>query len=297
MNWKDYEKEVFEIFRSEYPEAQITFDAQKPGRYSKVNRQCDVLIEDYVAGNRMTIVVDAKFFGKNVDVKDVESFIGMLEDIGAHKGLLITQRGYSDAALNRAHNGPSDVELDVLSFKGLQAFQSHGAIPYAYDCGVLVPAPFGWVIDGRKSPTWLAVIYQQGRTLDEALESTEFMYVNFWDRRKDGDSIDELITHQSAMLKEADAEAHIELVPTIRRTDARVVLRKAVLPSYGGAVEYAGYVEFERFIFFCILLTKENVEKRNVRKLENILSRVSEIHVKHGANNSLKADGPDGPPP
>lgn len=279
MNWKDYEKEIYEIFRSEYPEAEITFDARKPGRYSKVDRQCDVLIEDYIAGNRMTIVVDAKFFGQKVDVKDVECFIGMLEDIGAHKGLLVTQCGYSEAALNRAQNGQSDVELDVLNFQELKNFQSHGAIPYATDCAVLLPAPFGWIIDGRRSPAWLAAMYQRGLAVEEAIALPELMYVNFWDRRPEGQGLDDLVRLQSATLNEKGAA--ISMVPTVRRSDARVALRRADVPSYGGLIEYAGYVEFERFIFFCVLLTVENVQRRNVRKLENILSKVVEIHVRY----------------
>jgi hypothetical protein len=49
------------------------------------------LIEDYAAGESITIMVDAKFFGKNIDVKHVESFIGMMQDVGVDKGLLITK--------------------------------------------------------------------------------------------------------------------------------------------------------------------------------------------------------------
>ena len=85
MDWKQYETEIFELFQRQYPDAEITLDAKKSGLYSKVERQIDVLIEQYIAGNRFTLVIDGKYFNKKVDVKAVESFIGMLEDIGAHK--------------------------------------------------------------------------------------------------------------------------------------------------------------------------------------------------------------------
>src|SRR4051812_28960690 len=98
MNWKDYEKEIHTYFKTAYPNADILHNTTVVGRYSKVARQIDVLIEDYVAGNRLRIVVDGKFFSEKIDVKNVEMFIGMLNDCEVNKGLLITHEGYSQAA-------------------------------------------------------------------------------------------------------------------------------------------------------------------------------------------------------
>ncbi|MBD3330183.1 hypothetical protein GF354_01475 [Candidatus Peregrinibacteria bacterium] len=50
MNWKDYEKEAQAYFPRMYPGAQITYDTKVLGRYSKNQRQIDVLIEDEKAG-------------------------------------------------------------------------------------------------------------------------------------------------------------------------------------------------------------------------------------------------------
>lgn len=116
MNWKNYEKEVHRYFSNMYPTATITYDAKLIGRYSKKERQIDVLIEDDIAGFPFKLVVDAKLFSKKIDVKAVESFIAMLEDVEANQGLLITQIGYSKAAINRAFYGPQKLELDVLNF-------------------------------------------------------------------------------------------------------------------------------------------------------------------------------------
>ena len=169
MDWKKYEKEIFEHFNGQYPNAEITLDAKKDGMFSKTKRQIDILIEQYVAGNRIVIAVDGKYFNKKVDVKAVESYISMLEDIGAHKGLLISKEGFTEAAYNRAHFGATEIELEILNFKDLHLFQSHGAIPYAGINGALVPSPFGWVLDGQTTPAWLATLYLQGRTLNEAM--------------------------------------------------------------------------------------------------------------------------------
>ena len=279
MNWKTYEAEILEIFKGEYPRAQITANVKIQGRYSKVSRQCDVLIEDYVAGNRMRILIDGKYYNKKVNVKHVEAFLGMLEDINAQKGLLITNKGYSKAAINRAFYGPAEFELDILSFAELQQFQAFGAIPYAGNDGVLLPAPFGWIIDGSRAPGWTAILYQRGLSLDQALNGLEFIYIGFWDRNKNNESMDDLITLQEKNLRGVDPKAKIEYHPTILRDEARTTLRSAQSPEFP-VPEYTGFIEFEDFILFCVLRSPIELHKKNLRKLEYIMAKVLPIKVK-----------------
>ena len=280
MDWKKYESEIYDHFDKQYPDAEITLDALKKGVYSKVDRQIDVLVEQYVAGNRILLVIDGKYFNKKVDVKGVESFIGMLEDIGAHKGLLISKEGFSEAAFNRAHFGPSEVELDILNFEDLHMFQSHGALPYAGGNVAFIPAPFGWVIDGKTSPAWLATLYQQGLTIDKAMNKNEFMYVNFWDRDENKHCLTDLLEIQEGGFKESDPDAIIEYIPTIKRKENNVALRKAIINDYPTA-EYTGFVEFPNFIFFCVMFSPENRSRQNIRKLENILESVKAGTIEH----------------
>ncbi len=288
MDWKEYEHEIFEYFKGQYPDAEITLDAKKIGLYSKAERQIDILIEQYVAGNRIVIAIDGKYFNKKVDVKAVESYIGMLEDVGAHKGLLISKEGFSEAAYNRAHFGPTEIELDILNFDNIHFFQSHGAIPYAGNNGALVPAPFGWVIDGQKSPAWLATLYLRGRTLDQAIADNEFMYIQFWDRHKEGHSLDDLLKIQEETFLETDPNCLIEFLPTISRKDAKTKLRVAKIKNYP-TPEYTGFVEFNDFIFFCVMFSPLNRSNSNIRKLENIMESVLPIKVEHQkANKALQ---------
>lgn len=280
MDWKKYEKEIYDYSQSQYPNAEISLDVSKVGLYSKVNRQIDILIEQYIAGNRILIVIDCKFFNKKIDVKTVESYIAMLEDIGAHKGLLISCEGFTEAAYNRAHFGPSDLELDILNFKDLQSFQAHGAIPYSGKNCSFLPAPFGWVIDGHATQSWLATIYQQGLTLKEAIKNNEFMYVQFWDRKKNGHDLDDLLNIQKENLIDTDPDVLIEYIPTIKRNDARTIIRAAKVKDYP-TTEYTGFVEFSDFIFFCVMFSPENRSKKNIRKLENILESILPIKIVH----------------
>ncbi|MBL0309702.1 MAG: restriction endonuclease [Bacteroidetes bacterium] len=279
MDWRKYEKEIYAIFKREFPKAEITSDTKLKGRYSLINRQIDILIQDYVAGNRITIVIDAKFFNQKIDVKDVECFIGMLADIGVHKGLLITQEGYTNAAIKRAYNDPSDVELDILNFKELKEYHGFLAFPFAGDISVFLPAPFGCVIDNRtKENDWLALIYQRGLTFEEAADKREWMYVNFWDRRIKNVSLDDLLKIQLATFD--GLEAQIEMVPTIKRERNKTALRKVTIPTYP-APEYTGFVEFEDFIFYAVMFSPIELESKNIRKLENIMINVIPGKVKH----------------
>lgn len=284
MNWKKYEKEIFKIFSNEYPDAEITFDSKIVGRYSKKSRQVDILIEQYIAGNRIRIAIDAKFFNKKIDVKTVENYISMLNDIDAHKGLLITNVGYSKAAINRAYYDPTDIELDILNFDQLKEFQSEYALPFAGNHAVMLFAPFGWIIDARTSPSWLAILYQRG--IEFNVEMDEWMYVNFWNRAESNDGIDDLLRIQKESFEQGNFDVEIEYLDTIKRNDSKVVLRKVKYKKHP-IPEYTGFVEFKDFIFFIVMFSPLELSNKNIRKMENILTTVKpiRIEIKTGGNN------------
>lgn len=284
MNWKDYEIEIYEYFKNMFPNAEISHNVTLTGRYSKTERQIDILIEDYVAGNRMRIIIDGKFFSKKIDVKHVEMFIGMLNDCEANKGLLITQEGYSKAAINRAHFDPIDIELDILNFKELLELQSFGGIIYKDNSGAMVQAPFGWVIDATKRDGMLATFYQRGLSFEEAVSSKEWMYINIGNKDDKINSLDDFIKFQENYILEENPNTKITYLPTIKRDNCAVKLRLLDIKPY--AKEYTGFVEFEDFILFCVIFTPEELEKKNIRKMENILQNVIPLNVQKAAGNS-----------
>lgn len=279
MTWRDYEKEIFDYFRTQYPTADISHNVSVDGRFSKTKRQIDILIEDYVAGNRIRIVVDGKFFSENIDVKDVEMFIGMLNDCEANKGLLITQVGFSQAAINRAFYDLMDIELDILNFKDLHKFQAFGGVPYSGEHGVVLPAPFGWILDGTKRRGMLATLYERGLTWEQAGERLEWMYVNIKSKDNEIKTLDHFLDLQELLTLDRSPNATIKYFPTIKRTDTNTRLRVIDIESYP-TMEYTGFVEFDDFIFFCVLFTPEELKKKNIRKLENIMQRVLPIYIK-----------------
>lgn len=279
MNWKDYEKEVHKYFSQMYPQSTITYDARIVGRYSKHERQVDVLIEDDVAGFLIRIVVDAKYFSKKIDVKCVESFISMLEDMNVSQGLLITQKGYSQAAINRAYYGPQKLELDILNFDKLLEFQGVAAIPYSGSSAIEISSPFGWIVDNRKSNGFIACLYQRGITLEEAQKKQEWIYFNFWGKDENVSNIKELVLMQNTKMS--------SIYTNLRINESRSPIRKDGLDTYIRIAQFdelscneiTGYIDCDEFIAFFVLFTDEEIQARNLRKLAHLLQYSNPVRM------------------
>ncbi len=192
---------------------------------------------------------------------------------------MISIEGYTKAAINRAHYDDLDLDLDVLNFKEMKTFQAFGAITYAGGHGVVMPAPFGWIIDGTRRAGFVACLYQRGLDLKQAGEAREWMYVNFWIKDEKAHDLQALLEHQERYLRQQFPDATIEYSDFVPRNDAKTKLRTLKLQSYP-VPEYTGFVEFEDFIFFCVLFTPEELEKKNLRKLRYVLRRVLPLAVK-----------------
>lgn len=282
MDWKQYEKEVLELFRSFYPNATITADVSRTGQFSKVKRQLDILVEAQLAGRPVLTVIDAKYLSRKVDVKAVDSFISMLNDVGAQRGILISQKGYSEAAYNRAHFGPEDVELDILNFSELREFQAGLAIPYAGNNAALLLPPFGWIVDGARREESPAFFYRRGRDLHQAVLDREFAYLNFWNRKKDGHCLTDLIDLQEKNLRARVPDCSIRYLDSVIRPPYRTATRLMRSTNYL-APECTGFVEFEDFIAFIVMFTPENRLSTNLRKLEQIMEKIMPLRIKRSA--------------
>ena len=301
MDWKDYELEIEALFRQDYPTAQVTHNAMVAGKFSKVDRQIDILIEETASDFTFRIVIDAKHRGRKIDVADVEAFIGLTRDVEAHTGMLVALEGYTPAAVNRAHNDDIDIILDVLSLDELKEFQGHAAIAYSGKYGVSIASPFGWIIDRTKRPDMLATLYQRGRTFEESLESNEWMYISFW--KKLGNEIPDLETlleFQRTYMLEGSKDDKIEIIERSQnqREGARTLIRRFKKSSYP-AIEYAGFVDFPDFILMCVLFTPEALARKNLRKLRFVLRDSFPMSVSYKTETSpedsdtLESPAPD----
>src|SRR6266545_6783308 len=113
--WKIFERRVHAELATLYPDADIQYDATLPGVLSGAERQIDVLIEERFPDGIVRTIVDSKHRGRPLDVKEVESFIGMLRDTEVNRGVLVSSSGYTDAALTRAYRDDVDLDLDVAT--------------------------------------------------------------------------------------------------------------------------------------------------------------------------------------
>ena len=119
-SWLDYEDYVYDTLRSKYPNHRFERDIRPVGK-TGTKRQVDIAIFEQIAGHEIFVVVDCKHYEKKIDVKNVETFIGMLEDLGADIGIMVTANGYTDTAMSRAKM--SRVRLDIVEYEDIDEYK------------------------------------------------------------------------------------------------------------------------------------------------------------------------------
>ncbi len=120
-NWEAYEKHIFEKLYNDFPDSVITKNDRILGQFSNARRQVDISIRGKLAGHDVLGVVECKFFNKRVNVKVIDGFIGFLEDVKANLGIIVTNKGFSTAAQNRAR--VKDIRLEVVEFQRLNQYK------------------------------------------------------------------------------------------------------------------------------------------------------------------------------
>ena len=102
---------VAKIQKQLAPKAEVLHDVRLEGRKSKSKRQIDVLVREKIGQYEIQIVIDCKDHARPVDVKGVEEFYGLLSDVGAQKGVLVSPKGFTKTAKTRAE----ELQLDLYS--------------------------------------------------------------------------------------------------------------------------------------------------------------------------------------
>ncbi len=123
MNWRDYEAEILSYLQNQFPDDDLKPDQRLLGRYSKAHRQIDILMTNHIARYQVRGVVDCKCFSRKVDVKVVDQFVGFMADVEAHIGILITNKGYTASAQERAKSDPQSIYLEVIPFDKLSTWK------------------------------------------------------------------------------------------------------------------------------------------------------------------------------
>jgi len=105
-DWRIYER-IVAAFEAENVDINmsVTPNARIIGNISGQERQIDVLIDarwDDDISKR--VIVDAKLYRTKLNIKDVESFEGMMRDCRAQRGILVCPNGWTKGAERRAQD-------------------------------------------------------------------------------------------------------------------------------------------------------------------------------------------------
>lgn len=282
MDWKKYKDQIFDILSTQHRHDYILKNHRIKGRYSNRSRQIDIFIKTSTKAEDYTIVVDCKNYNKKIDVKTVESFISMVDDIGADYGIMISELGFTKSAIHRAVNNPKGIELDIFSLSELYHYmQAEAAMPYSNDNMALILAPFGWIVDAKKRDIpALCYLYKRGLSFEEAIISGEFAYVNFWKSDDPNFSIEDLSKIQEKNILDTYGQKieKVEFIEAECKFSKETKIRVIKTIDYP-LIEITGFIKFSDSIFFYVCNSIPLYEKRNIRKTHVFLKNVLPFKV------------------
>jgi hypothetical protein len=119
--WLIYQKAVARLKES-FGDCEVEHDYKVLGRHSGIERQVDIWPSTKIGGKHaITVAVECKCHETApVSIKDVDAFYGFLEDVGANKGVLVSNTGFTEGAKRRADG--SNVELETLTLQEAEEF-------------------------------------------------------------------------------------------------------------------------------------------------------------------------------
>lgn len=172
--WKQLELLVADIQRSLAPDAEVMHNVKIKGRKSEQIRQIDVLVRKKVGQYEILIAIDCKDYAVPVDVKGVEEFQGLLADVGANKGAIVSSKGFTPAAKKVAAHDQIDlfspVDTDPHKWQtkvSLPLICDFRSAAIAFGIEVTAPVPFRMQMDFWKD---MIVYDKDGNELGRPLE-------------------------------------------------------------------------------------------------------------------------------
>lgn len=131
--YRDYENGVADVLAFLAGDsATVERNVRLPGRRSRRLRQIDVVVQGRIFGMAdATLAVDCKRRRKPIAVKVVESFSGMIDDVGAEVGMLMTTAGSTATARERAR-AERGVRLEVMTVEELLKWSPPGTVTTTY---------------------------------------------------------------------------------------------------------------------------------------------------------------------
>jgi hypothetical protein len=96
VDWRSFEEFVARIYKEIDPNAEVKHNEEVEGR------QIDVTIRKKVVGIDLLIIIQAKWYNKPVQVTHVDAFESVIKEVGASKGILVCNKGFTKGAKEKA---------------------------------------------------------------------------------------------------------------------------------------------------------------------------------------------------
>ncbi len=119
--WKELEEKTFEIFKSlcepyqRYLECKVVRQAELKGITSGATYKVDVKVSFDFGTSTHTIIIECKYWNKKLKRDQVSKMIGILQDTGAEKGIIVSRKGFYKSAISLAAKN----RIDLLTFEQL----------------------------------------------------------------------------------------------------------------------------------------------------------------------------------
>lgn len=102
QDWKALEQLIADIQKDFAPGAKVTHNATLFGHDTETTRQIDVLVEQQIGQFPMRIIVECKDYARPVDAPVLEAFVGVINDVRANQGCMVSAKGFTKSARNLA---------------------------------------------------------------------------------------------------------------------------------------------------------------------------------------------------
>jgi hypothetical protein len=273
--WRKYEKDIFGHYKYLYPNCEISFNKKITGKVSGSLRQIDIFICGTIAGFQINIAIDCKNYNKKVDIKVVESFLGLMKDINCNKGIIVTQKGFTSSAYRRALNDHSDLELRILNFEQLLHFNGFGFVAYNLPFGVYIPIPMEWTfIDAYPipDPAMCAFLFPSILGLEGSFKNQNFMAIKIA-HKKDDLTLNNLLKVHERQSIANNPKSETNWINLECKNEALNCILSKTHSQNSHSFNETLYIEYDQFILLAqILSTSDSLENDSLslRYIANI---------------------------
>jgi hypothetical protein len=242
--WREFEEIVAGIQRALTPHCSVTTDERIVGMKSRVPRQIDIAVR---CDGALTIF-DCKDYRKRIDVKKVEEFMGLAEDVSANAAILVSAHGFTKAALNRGK--AAGIGLYTILDTDAHDWRTEMTLPALEDCRVV--SRWRWrvasSVAGQLALLEDATIYNDASqpcgTLLEKLNTKVAADVTLQEAGSH-EEIDLFVGYartDSGLLVPIDVQADIDVRQDLFLWDIRVTHIKGFRDAVTGAIHTRGFV-------------------------------------------------------